>query len=111
MHQCTSLANEMMSAFTVTVCMHSSMCRCLQQHQHHISMLASLNARVCGRSRHLVQVPVDDTGFQHGHGHSMLTPVPAVVCHLLVLQSFKTVSAAIGSHPGHMEVKLEFQRC
>ncbi|KAF8068450.1 Mpp7 [Scenedesmus sp. PABB004] len=25
--------------------------------------------------------------------------------------SFKTVSAAIGSHPGHMEVKLEFQRC
>jgi hypothetical protein len=26
-------------------------------------------------------------------------------------QSFKTVSAAIGSHPGHMEVKLEFQRC
>jgi hypothetical protein len=31
-------------------------------------------------------------------------PVPAS-------QSFKTVSAAIGSHPGHMEVKLEFQRC
>lgn len=27
------------------------------------------------------------------------------------VQSFKTVSAAIGSHPGHMEVKLEFQRC
>lgn len=26
-------------------------------------------------------------------------------------ESFKTVSAAIGSHPGHMEVKLEFQRC
>ncbi|WIA30540.1 hypothetical protein OEZ86_000623 [Tetradesmus obliquus] len=26
-------------------------------------------------------------------------------------QSFKTVSAAIGSHPGHMEVTLEFQRC
>eukprot|EP00879_Flechtneria_rotunda_P010767 GHRR01011250.1.p1 GENE.GHRR01011250.1~~GHRR01011250.1.p1 ORF type:complete len:191 (+),score=35.41 GHRR01011250.1:62-634(+) len=26
-------------------------------------------------------------------------------------QSFKTVSAAIGSHPGHMEVKLELQRC
>jgi hypothetical protein len=41
----------------------------------------------------------------------MLTPVSAGVCHLLVLQSFKTVAAAIGSHPGHMEVKLEFQRC
>eukprot|EP00775_Hariotina_reticulata_P007173 gene7173-7387_t len=26
-------------------------------------------------------------------------------------QAFKTVSAAIGSHPGHMEVKLDFQRC
>jgi hypothetical protein len=29
----------------------------------------------------------------------------------VVMQAFKTVSAAIGSHPGHMEVKMEFQRC
>ena len=39
---------------------------------------------------------------------------PALQAYLLWLcavQSFKTVSAAIGSHPGHMEVKLEFQRC
>ncbi|GLC37350.1 hypothetical protein PLESTB_001596900 [Pleodorina starrii] len=26
-------------------------------------------------------------------------------------ETFKTVSAAIGSHPGHMAVTLEFQRC
>ncbi|KAG2431687.1 hypothetical protein HYH02_013264 [Chlamydomonas schloesseri] len=26
-------------------------------------------------------------------------------------ETFKTVSAAIGSHPGHMPVTLEFQRC
>ncbi|GIL77024.1 hypothetical protein Vretifemale_6539, partial [Volvox reticuliferus] len=26
-------------------------------------------------------------------------------------EAFKTVSAAIGSHPGHMAVTLEFQRC
>eukprot|EP00882_Tetradesmus_deserticola_P004421 GHRQ01004665.1.p1 GENE.GHRQ01004665.1~~GHRQ01004665.1.p1 ORF type:complete len:170 (+),score=33.66 GHRQ01004665.1:141-650(+) len=26
-------------------------------------------------------------------------------------QPFKAISAAIGSHPGHMEVTLEFQRC
>ncbi|KXZ44708.1 hypothetical protein GPECTOR_63g35 [Gonium pectorale] len=26
-------------------------------------------------------------------------------------ETFKTVSAAIGSHPGHMPVQLEFQRC
>eukprot|EP00198_Chlamydomonas_reinhardtii_P006418 XP_001695754.1 predicted protein [Chlamydomonas reinhardtii] len=26
-------------------------------------------------------------------------------------ETFKTVSAAIGSHPGHIPVTLEFQRC
>eukprot|EP00898_Chlorokybus_atmophyticus_P002576 jgi/Chlat1/3319/Chrsp22S03414 len=26
-------------------------------------------------------------------------------------EDFKTVMAAIGTHPGHMEVKLEFQKC
>jgi hypothetical protein len=35
----------------------------------------------------------------------------SVVHHCCAVQSFKTVSAAIGSHPGHMEVTLEFQRC
>lgn len=31
---------------------------------------------------------------------------------MLVLgETFKTVAAAIGSHPGHMPVTLEFQRC
>jgi hypothetical protein len=36
-----------------------------------------------------------------------------LLCLLLLCcrQSFKTVSAAIGSHPGHMAVTLEFQRC
>jgi hypothetical protein len=41
----------------------------------------------------------------------MFTPADGLLCVLLHLQSFKTVRAAIGSHPGHMEVKLEFQRC
>ena len=26
-------------------------------------------------------------------------------------ESFKTVMAAIGSHPGHIDVKLELQKC
>lgn len=34
------------------------------------------------------------------------------VVRMLVLgETFKTVSAAIGSHPGHIPVTLEFQRC
>mmetsp|Transcript_25992 Transcript_25992/g.56657 ORF Transcript_25992/g.56657 Transcript_25992/m.56657 type:complete len:161 (-) Transcript_25992:651-1133(-) len=34
------------------------------------------------------------------------------IVRLLVLgEEFKTVSAAIGSHPGHIPVTLEFQRC
>jgi hypothetical protein len=40
-----------------------------------------------------------------------LSDCSLVIAGFLPLQSFKTVAAAIKSHPGHMEVTLEFQRC
>jgi hypothetical protein len=56
------------------------------------------------------------TGSQSGPRslHLVLTNldcVVVVVAAAAAAQSFKTVSAAIGSHPGHMAVTLEFQRC
>lgn len=44
--------------------------------------------------------------------HSPLPPPPLFLppspdC----VQSLKSVSAAIGSHPGHIPVTLEFQKC
>lgn len=38
-------------------------------------------------------------------------PFKHATCFFLHSQSFKAVSAAIGSHPGHMPVTLEFQKC
>jgi hypothetical protein len=57
------------------------------------------------------------TGSQSGPRslHLVLTNLDCVVvvaaAAAAAAQSFKTVSAAIGSHPGHMAVTLEFQRC
>lgn len=50
-------------------------------------------------------------GKEEDYGGAKVKKGQQVVRISALGQTFKTIAAAIGSHPGHMEVKLEFQRC